>query len=698
MNAVLQPIAPDLDHLRAFARSAQPAIRKHLARGLEAFGVPEPLSLAEWAGKHFYLSAESSYVEQRWQAWPFQRAIMACLSNDDIVEVDLQKSARVGYTKFLLAFIAYNAEHKRRNQAIWQPTDDDRDEFVKGEVDPMLRDVAAMRRVFPAYLARHKDNTLQMKRFLGSTLHMRGGKAAKNYRRISVDVGLFDEVDAFDNDVEKEGDPVTLGAKRVEGATFPKIVCGSTPKLKGFSLIEGRVQLADKRFVFVIPCPHCDEPHPITWGGKDEPHGFKFDRNDPDSVRHLCPHCAALITQGDYLNAWERGHWRADDGTTIDHAGVFRDAAGTIIPPSRHIAFVDLWTAYSPAASWPAIVRDFIAAHEKMQEGDPSKMKTFFNTTLARTWEGEIEKTDADELKARAEPFALGLVPRGCLLLLCGVDTQDNRFEAHVWGFGRGGEMWTIHHHVIFGNPDEDATQQELEQYLFESRFRHVAGTDMQIHATAIDSGGHNTQAVYDFARRHGVRRVFAIKGRSGAEKHIKDGAGPVDIDWRGRKRKRGVILWHIGTNHAKDLFHSRLQITKPGPGYVHLSKELSDEWFRQLAGEVRATRTTATGSQSRWAPIRKRVEALDCTVYAVWLETHLELRRKTARWWDELEARVQPSMLDLFDAPAALLPEKMADAETGGVSRETTRPRKPRAATSAPPTGTGFGRDDWNL
>ena len=34
-----------------------------------------------------------------------------------------------------------------------------------------------------------------------------------------------------------------------------------------------------------------------------------------------------------------------------------------------------------------------------------------------------------------------------------GADTQDNRIEFHVWGYGQGGETWTIDHHVVFGNP-----------------------------------------------------------------------------------------------------------------------------------------------------------------------------------------------------------------------------------------------------
>lgn len=638
--------------LGQFSRAA---LARPLAEGLAAFAVPEPLTLDEWARIHFYLSAESSYVEQRWTPWPFQRAIMASMSNDDIREVDLMKSARVGYTKMLLADIGYTAHHRRRNQIIWQPTDDDATEFVKTELEPMLRDVAAMREVFPAYLQRHKDNTLQAKKFLGSIAHIKGGKAAKNYRRISADTAYLDELDAFDGDIEKEGDPVTLATKRIEGATFPKLITGSTPKLKGFSLIEARATLADKQFRYAIPCPHCHEYHPLTWGGKDEPHGLKWRKNedgtpDPASARHLCPHCAVLIDQGDYLRIWEHGRYQADDGTTLDHAGLFHDPAGQPVPPPTHIAFVDVWTAYSPAASWPTIVREFIAAHAKAQEGDPSKLKAFWNTTLGRTWEGDIEKTEASELVNRAEPFPLHILPRGCLLLLAGIDTQDNRLEVQVWGYGRGSEMWTIDSQVFFGNPSEEPVWQELEEFLFETEYRHVSGALVKIHASAIDSGGHHTQAVYDFSLRHKARRVFAIKGRSGAEKHIKDGAGPVDIDYRGRRKKRGLILWHVGTNHAKDLIHARLEITRPGPGYIHLSQDLSREWFEQLAGEARATQRTPTGTISRWTPLRKRVEVLDCTVYATWLEYHLELNRKPARFWSDLENKIQPEIQDMFD------------------------------------------------
>lgn len=637
----------------------------YLSRGLRAFEVPEPITLAAWAEKHFYLSKDASYTEQAWRSWPFQRALLACMGNDVIQEVTFKKSARVGYSKMLLAAIGYFAAHKRRKQAVWQPTDGDRDEFVKTEIDPMMRDVAIMREVMPKFAARHKDNTLSLKKFIGSTLYLRSAKAAKNFRRITIDVAALDELDSFDADVEKEGDPVTLAVKRVEGATFPKLITGSTPKLRATSLIEARELQANVRFKYHVHCPTCEGHHALSWWAEDQPYGFKWVDDDPETVKHLCPHCGVFIEQFEYLRVAERGFWAGDDGSSLDHEGIFRNAAGDIIKPPRHVAF-HVWTAYNPTVAWPAIVREYLAAASKEADGDTNKVKTFINTTLGLTYEGEVQRTDADELKQRAEPFSLRMVPKDCLLLLAGADTQDNRIEIGVWGYGRGSQMWTIDHHVIFGNPGEEAIWTEVEDYLLNSTFPHAAGAELQITGTAVDSGGHHTQAVYEFAYRHKTR-VFAVKGRQLGEKSIKEGNVAVDIDWRGRRRKNGTMLWHVGTNHAKDLLFSRLTVSIPGPGYVHFSNELTDEWFRQFTGESRVTRRNASGIQSRWTAMRRRVEALDCAVYATWLEWHIDLQRKSPAWWLDLEQSVQPVRpVDLPKAPVSSMAGKVNLARSG--------------------------------
>ena len=234
-------------------------INQAIEHGLAPLRVAPPMSLSEWSRQHFYLSQESSYTQGAWTPYPFQVVPMDCMSCDDIEEFVWRKSKRIGYTKILLAYIAYTAHHKKRNQAIWQPTDDDAISFVKTELDPAVRDMEIMSEVFPNFMKRHSDNSLKLKKFIGSLLHILGGKAAKNYRRITVDNALFDEIDAFDFDVEGEGSPYKLGSGRTEGSLFPKKIVGSTPKMKNWSLVEAREQAAEMFFEFYVPCPHCGE-------------------------------------------------------------------------------------------------------------------------------------------------------------------------------------------------------------------------------------------------------------------------------------------------------------------------------------------------------------------------------------------------------------------------------------------------------
>lgn len=648
---------------------------------------PPPMRLSEWAETNFYLSAESSYRQERWSAYPYQVALLDCMGSDEIEEVNFRKSARVGYTKMLLAAVGYFAEHKRRNQAVWLPTDEDRDGFVKTELEPMLRDVSVMRDVFPQQLAKNKSNTLKQKTFIGSTLHLRGGKAAKNYRALSVDVAYLDELDGFDTDIEKEGSPVTLSSKRVEGATFPKKIRGTTPKLKGFSMIEACEENSDVNLRRYVPCTHCREEIMLEFGGKDKPFGFKFDPKEPETVRHLCQHCGGLMSQADYLREWQRGRWLdRDKGVWISDAdGKFRNVDGEVIPAPRSVGF-HVWTAYSPMTTWAQIVREFLAASEKAKTGDKAELKTFVNTTLGETWEEEVEQTDEAELRKRVESYALRTVPKGCLVLAAGVDLQDNRFELTVWGFGRGEEMWLIDYVILAANPADERDWDKLDGYL-QSKFRHHSGQLLGIDAVAVDTGGHFTHQAYNFCRVRANRRVFAVKGESRSGRPIKSKSSSQDVNHRGKIIKAGVKLWLVGTDTAKDLLHGRLKVTQPGPGYVHFPKGLPDDFFVQLTNEVRVLQRTHSGEQFKWVKKKSgaRNEALDTTVYAMFAAQMLDLHRYTDRMWARLEAAVQPANADMFMDGAAEPDDESGLAPTDAVIAQSKakQPRKRRQSFS---------------
>jgi phage terminase large subunit GpA-like protein len=630
-------------------------IIKAVTTGLEPLRVQPPQRLSQWAAKHFYLSTESSYTEGAWVAYPFQTAILDAFGNDDIVEVDMMKSARVGYTKMILAAIGYFAEHKKRNQALWQPSDADRDEFTKTELEPMLRDVPVMETVFPSFLQRHKDNTLKAKKFIGSLLHLRGGTAAKNYRRISIDVAYLDELDGFDQDIEKEGSPFALAKKRIEGAIFPKIIAGTTPKIANLSHIEERVKQAQEVFQFHIPCPHCEHEHALIWGGKGEKkedRGFIWRDNDPETVGHLCPGCGVIYTQAEYLSVWRRGRYlNPDTGTWIDADSQFRDPEGNLIPAPKHIAFL-IWTAYSPQATWVGIVKEYVGALAKAVAGDKTALKTFVNTTLGEPFEEEVEKGDAQELIRRAEPYPLRIVPRDVLVLTAFVDVQGDRFELVVWGFGRGEEMWVIDYRVITDiNPFIDSDWEILDEHL-QRKYRHARGGAIGIEIAGVDTG-YATHQAYRFCRARERRKIFATKGETQEGRPIKSRRSLVDVKQRtGRAIKNGCKLFWIGTDAAKDTIWGRLQVDAPGPGYVHFSSQLPPAFYEQLVAEVRVTQKAGGQHVHKWIKPNSatRNEVLDCTVGALWgLEMLAERYRDIDLFWTEMERRL--SRVDLFEA-----------------------------------------------
>ena len=113
-------------------------------------------------------------------------------------------------TKMVTAYVAYNVAHRRRKQALWQPTDDDRDSYVKSEIDPVLDPATGVPAINKARRAGKGDSaeTIKYKPFRDSALHLLGGKASRAYRRITVAVAILDEISKFDRSIEKAARPV----------------------------------------------------------------------------------------------------------------------------------------------------------------------------------------------------------------------------------------------------------------------------------------------------------------------------------------------------------------------------------------------------------------------------------------------------------------------------------------------------------
>ncbi len=564
---------------------------------------PDPLSLSQWANTHAVLSKETSAQTGRFRSFAYQDGIMDAITDPLVTQVSVMKSARVGYTKILDHVVGYFLSHDPSPILVVQPRVEDAEDYSKTEIVPMLRDTPTLAGITGDPKAKDSNQTILKKQFLnGANLTLVGANSPGGFRRITCRIILFDEVDGYPSGgAGMEGDQIALGIKRSETFWNRKIVLGSTPTVKGVSRIEKAYNDSDRR-KFYVPCPHCGEYQVLEWGGPDTPYGIKWDKDAdgnglPDTAYYVCRYTGCVIRHNELAGMVKHGEWRATAPFT-GHAGF-------------HI-----WSGYSlfPNAAWKYLVAEWLRVKD-----DPLMRQTFINTTLGETYEDRGEKALSEQkLSERCEVYSAE-VPDGVVLLTVGIDTQDDRFELEVVGWGRNEETWSIAYDVIEGDLETDEPWNRLDAYL-KQIWRRADGRGFTVMAACMDSGGHHTQKVYEFAKERLGRRIWAIKGesaRGGKRSPVWPTKKPTS---RGKSQFRPIIL---GVNAAKDAIRSRLHIEPPEPGepaagYMHYPVDRDLNYFGQLLAE-RSVLKTAGGQRYRvWEQLPGRAnEALDCRVYA---------------------------------------------------------------------------------
>ncbi|QNT79429.1 phage terminase large subunit family protein [Entomobacter blattae] len=584
-------------------KESRKTLRKALDKTRKLNLAPPPkLSLSEWAARYAVLSAETSAQTGRFEAYAYQVGMMDAITDPAVERVTVMKSARVGYTKILDHIIGYYLHQDPSPILIVQPRVEDAEDYSKSEIAPMLRDTPVLQGIAPDPKTRNGDNTLLKKTLKnGSSLTLVGANSPGGFRRITVRIVLFDEVDGYPvGGAGSEGDQIALGTKRSETFWNRKIVAGSTPTIKGISRIESRFLEGDQRR-FYVPCPQCGEYQVLKWGGKDTPYGIKWDKDDdgkslPETAWYACEHNGCIIGEEHKSEMVAKGEWRAEK------------------PFNGHASF-HIWTGYSlsPNATWGKLVEEWLRVQH-----DIKALQTFVNTTLGEAFEDRgVGALSELTLAKRAELWPAE-VPDGVVLVTAGGDTQDDRVELEIVGWGRNEERWSIAHVVVDGDPESPALWKEVDEVLKRKWFR-ADGRPFVVEAACIDSGGHHTQKVYEFCKARLGRKIWAIKGESARNGQ----RSPVWPSKRPSQKTKGFKPFIIGVNAAKDVIRARLHIPIPPegtscPGYMHYPADRDLNFFAQLVSE-RLVRKYVSGRELRiWEQTPGRAnEALDLAVYS---------------------------------------------------------------------------------
>jgi phage terminase large subunit GpA-like protein len=358
----------------------------------------------------------------------------------------------------------------------------------------------------------------------------------------------------------------------------------------------------------------------------------------------------------------EHGEWRASNP----------DAA------PRHRSF-HIWAAYSqhPGAAWLEIAREFLEVRH-----DPNLLRTFVNQVLGEAWAERGEAPEWQRLYDRRETgMSIGTPPDWAGILVGAADVQrggGGRIDMDIWAFGPDRKRAFVERVEVFGPIAEEKTWKALDVEIAKA-WVSADGRAMKLSRVAIDTGdGENTMEVYRWARRH-PGFVMAVKGRESIAANQAIGSPSwQDVTVGGRKIKRGVRLWNIGTSMLKMELFGQLGMEKPvdgeeyPPGYVYLPDGMSDELVKQLvAEELRFIRLRSGGVRREWHKIRDRNEALDNAVYARAVAVSLGVDRWTAKHWTAARGEnVKPADTTIADEAPADTPKKRAVVPLGRASR----------------------------
>lgn len=528
------------------------------------------------------LSPESSAQPGKWlnERAPHLVAPMDALSpHDPCQEVVCKFSSQSGKTEVALNFLGYIIDRDPGPTLVIQPNTTPMGEaFSKDRIAPMIRDTPALKGKVADPKSRTSGNTQLHKTFPGGHLSIGGANSPAGLASRPIRYLIFDEIDRYE--VTKEGNAISLATKRTRTFHNRKILKVSSPTLSGVG-IDAEYESADQQYEWHLVCPDCERSQ------RPALRHFQWPKDQPKDAAYVCEHCGTAHPLDREARLKATGTWVQIKDEGWQKKGFW----------------MSQWA--SPFATWAETIKEFVDAGK-----DPAKLRTVVNTAFAEVWEDDQgESADWESLYRRREHYT-SPVPDGALVLVAGVDTQDDRLEAEIIGYGLGEESWGIDYIRLYGDPGQPQIWHSLTERLRRS-YRRADGVDLDVRLICIDSGGHFTDEVYDWCAKVGRTWAIPVQGAAAFGKPI--------TAFPRKPNRRGVYLTTVGTDTAKELIYGRYQVTELGPGYCHwpVSDAYDETWFRQATSERKVRKYRRGVPYFQWEA-RGRNEALDCRVYGL--------------------------------------------------------------------------------
>ncbi len=625
---------------------------------------PDAVSPSAWAQKHLVV-ADGPRAGSRWDPslTPQMVPILDALAPGATWnKVAVRKSAQVGATNIGIAWGGYIiAVNPARTMVIF-PTVPSVQEYSREKLGPSIEQSPELRRRVRGSISRSsRGSTALSKAFPGGSITLVGANSASDLRSKTVKYQHRDEIDAWPADLANEGDPLTLADGRFIAfhATGDYMAFEtSTPTIKDASRIEAAYLKGDQRNWYVS-CPHCGHEQKLVFGGKDKPFGVKFNDEPPYNAHYVCAGSGCVIAHSEKAGMVRAGRYIAENPK-----GLY---------PSFHVDAIS-----SLLTTWDKMAEAFLDAKDS-----PTKLKTFVNTWLGQTWE---ERGDAPEwqlLLDRREAFPKGVLPAGALVVTLAVDVQANGLFYEVVGWGADRQSWSLDAGFLEGDTaDPDGLVWKALTGLAERSYPDAYGNVWVADMIGVDAG-FNTNAVQHWVRRH--PRAKALKGIAGWYTPALGTPFRTDVTYKGKKRKKGGLVWPVGTWPLKSELYADLRKEPPRgdevhpPGFVHLTQHNDERFCRQLVAETLKKHEHRGKVVLEWEA-KGDNHFHDCRIYNKALYSYATSYWTSDQWAllaKQRGPREKPQQ-DLFAAPVAGVPAVEAPGPVAGnVPKPAAKPRR---------------------
>ena len=580
------------------------AIVNKICKNWGKFYKKKNLTCLQFSEKYIKLPAVSTADAGEFIPIPYQKAWLDSI-HEGKEKIVFKKSARVGYTKCLDCIILYFVSEDPSNVLVVYPTDNDAREFSEDELGATIKESPEINDLIINSL-NSKDN-IKQKSFPGCKIYFASAKTTAGLRRRTARVVCLDEVSAYPQSSNNEGDPLLLAEKRT--LTFgnrKRLIYGSTPGTNNNCKISELYELSDQRRYYV-PCPTCKHYQYLKFKN------LKFrDIRDP---AFICEKCKKYIEE--YNKSWmvDEGEWRATAESDI-------------------IGF-HIWSAYNPFEKWSSIVREHLDAGK-----DPEKLKIFVTHTLGEEYKNTLDVPLWEDIYKQRMNYEIGTIPTmEPIVLIASVDVQKDRLEVEVFAFGKNNKQWSIEKYIIWGSIYKDIAWERLKQILSNTY------SGLYISLMLIDSG-YETQRVYNFCSLYPNGNVIPIKGRAGMGiPAIRKGSN-VDVRLIHKTIRRACTLWLIGVDTIKneifDLLKQDIK-NKDDKEYERTFHfpEYDEDYFKQLTSEYLAKDVDSKGfiiQSFKKVHSDRANEVLDLWVYARAGRIFQNIHKYTESDWNKIK------------------------------------------------------------